>query len=195
MDIASIDQEIFVLINEHVGLYIWLDNVASLIVSDYLIPVSFSLLLLSLWMGWKDDNMRYRNQLGVLLSIFGVITANAIVKLMNLIFFRPRPFDALDVNLLFYMPTDSSFPSNPTAVAFALATGLFNINKTLGTLMYLLSILYGFSRVYAGVCYPTDIIAGMSIGILSVVAVKILFVYMNWIPSFILKQARNLYIA
>ena len=195
MDIASIDQEIFVLINERVGLYIWLDNVASLIVSDYLIPVSFSLLLLSLWMGWKDDNMRYRNQLGVLLSIFGVITANAIVKLMNLIFFRPRPFDALDVNLLFYMPTDSSFPSNPTAVAFALATGLFNINKTLGTLMYLLSILYGFSRVYAGVCYPTDIIAGMSIGILSVVAVKILFVYMNWIPSFILKQARNLYIA
>ncbi len=195
MDIASIDQEIFVLINERVGLYIWLDNMASLIVSDYLIPVSFSLLLLSLWMGWKDDNMRYRNQLGVLLSIFGVITANAIVKLMNLIFFRPRPFDALDVNLLFYMPTDSSFPSNPTAVAFALATGLFNINKTLGTLMYLLSILYGFSRVYAGVCYPTDIIAGMSIGILSVVAVKILFVYMNWIPSFILKQARNLYIA
>ncbi len=195
MDIASIDQEIFVLINERVGLYIWLDNMASLIVSDYLIPVSFSLLLLSLWMGWKDDNMRYRNQLGVLLSIFGVITANAIVKLMNLIFFRPRPFDALDVNLLFYMPTDSSFPSNPTAVAFALATGLFNINKTLGTLMYLLSILYGFSRVYAGVCYPTDIIAGMSIGILSVVAVKILFVYMNWIPSLILKQARNLYIA
>lgn len=195
MDIASIDQEIFVLINERVGLYIWLDNMASLIVSDYLIPVSFSLLLLSLWMGWKDDNMRYRNQLGVLLSIFGVITANAIVKLMNLIFFRPRPFDALDVNLLFYMPTDSSFPSNPTAVAFALATGLFNINKTLGTLMYLLSILYGFSRVYAGVCYPTDIIAGMSIGILSVFAVKILFIYMNWIPSFILKQARNLYIA
>jgi len=195
LDIASIDQEIFVLINERVGLYIWLDNMASLIVSDYLIPVSFSLLLLSLWMGWKDDNMRYRNQLGVLLSIFGVITANAIVKLMNLIFFRPRPFDALDVNLLFYMPTDSSFPSNPTAVAFALATGLFNINKTLGTLMYLLSILYGFSRVYAGVCYPTDIIAGMSIGILSVVAVKILFVYMNWIPSLILKQARNLYIA
>ena len=195
MDIASIDQEIFVLINERVGLYIWLDNMASLIVSDYLIPVSFSLLLLSLWMGWKDDNMRYRNQLGVLLSIFGVITANAIVKLMNLIFFRPRPFDALAVTLLFYMPTDSSFPSNPTAVAFALATGLFNINKTLGTLMYLLSILYGFSRVYAGVCYPTDIIAGMSIGILSVVAVKILFVYMNWIPSLILKQARNLYIA
>ena len=148
MDIASIDQEIFVLINERVGLYIWLDNMASLIVSDYLIPVSFSLLLLSLWMGWKDDNMRYRNQLGVLLSIFGVITANAIVKLMNLIFFRPRPFDALDVNLLFYMPTDSSFPSNPTAVAFALATGLFNINKTLGTLMYLLSILYGLSLIH-----------------------------------------------
>ena len=195
MDIASIDQEIFVLINEHVGLYIWLDNVASLIVSDYLIPVSFSLLLLSLWMGWKDDNMRYRNQIGVLLSIFGVITANAIVKLMNLIFFRPRPFDALDVNLLFYMPTDSSFPSNPTTVAFALATGLFHINKTLALSMYLLSTLYGFSRVYAGVCYPTDIIAGMSIGILSVVAVKILFVYMNWIPYFILKQARNLYIA
>ena len=195
MDIASIDQEIFVLINERVGLYIWLDNMASLIVSDYLIPVSFSLLLLSLWMGWKDDNMRYRNQLGVLLSIFGVITANAIVKLMNLIFFRPRPFDALEVNLLFYMPTDSSFPSNPTAVAFALATGLFHINKTLAASMYLISILYGFSRVYAGVCYPSDIIAGMSIGILSVIAVKILFVYMNWIPSFILKQARNLYIA
>ncbi len=138
---------------------------------------------------------RYRNQNGEIISIFGVITANAIVKLMKLIFFRLRPFVALDVNLLFYMPTNSSFPSNPTTVAFALATGLFHINKTLALSMYLLSTLYGFSRVYAGVCYPTDIIAGMSIGILSVVAVKILFVYMNWIPYFILKQARNLYIA
>ncbi len=194
MDIENIDQEIFALINDQVGLYTWLDNVAALLVSDYLIPVSFSLILLGLWMGWKDQNMRDKNQLGVLLSIFGVITANLVVKLLNLIFFRPRPFDAIEVNLLFYMPTDSSFPSNPTAVAFALATGIFQANKTLATILYIMSILYGLSRVYAGVCYPSDVISGMFIGILSVVVAKMLFVYGRWIPYSILKQARYFYI-
>jgi len=195
LDITSIDKEIFSLINAHVGSYKWLDTLVGLLVSDYLIPVSFSLLLLSIWIGWKDDVMRDRNQTGVLLSIFGVITANAIVKIMNLIFFRPRPFDELEVNLLFYMPTDSSFPSNPAAVAFAIATGIFHINKKLAISMYLLSALYGLSRIYAGVCYPTDVIAGMAIGILSVITIRIFFYYMKWIPSLILNQARNFYLA
>ena len=48
---------------------------------------------------------------------------------------------------------------------FAAATALWCFHKTTGVLALVLAALIAFSRLYASVHYPTDVLAGMLIGI------------------------------
>jgi undecaprenyl-diphosphatase len=50
--------------------------------------------------------------------------------------------------------------------SFAAATVLLLYNKTWGILAFFIAILIAFSRLYLYVHYPSDILAGMIIGIL-----------------------------
>lgn len=61
-------------------------------------------------------------------------------------------------------PGDYSFPSNHTALAAALATAVFLINRRLGVLAGALALLEGLSRVYIGAHYPHDVAAGLLVG-------------------------------
>ena len=195
MDIEKIDQEIFLWLNQYVGSYPWLDGIVVFIVSDYLIPIAFSFVLLGLWIGWKNNEMRDLHQYSVITSITGIILANLLISIINLNFFRLRPFDVHEVNLLFYMPTDSSFPANPAAVAFAVATGIAFVNKKLAITMYITSSLYSLSRVYAGVFYPIDIIGGAIIGLISTLSAYFIFKYVTQIPRTLIRIARYMYLA
>ena len=56
--LAQGDQEVFLWLNRQVGTLPWLDNVVKLVVSDYLVPVIFSVVLLGLWFGWRGQEMR-----------------------------------------------------------------------------------------------------------------------------------------
>lgn len=169
MDILNeMDLTIFIWINRWVGTSRIFDNLMSLVVSDYLVPVFSSMVLLGLWFGWKTEAMRETHQRSVIIAGIGVLITNALVTASNLLYFRDRPFDSFDVNILFYQPTDSSFPSNPTAIIIAMSLGIYIANKRLGSAFYCMAIIYGFSRVYSGVCYPGDIIGGVVLGHLGV---------------------------
>lgn len=80
---------------------------------------------------------------------------------------RARPFDVIQ-NLvpLITKPTDYSFPSGHTACSFAVAFLLFRkLPKKYGILCLILATLIGFSRIYLGVHYLSDVIAGAVSGI------------------------------
>jgi undecaprenyl-diphosphatase len=66
------------------------------------------------------------------------------------------------------LPSDQfSFPSGHTAAAFAMAT-LVSFHFPILTLPVIIwALLVGFSRIYLGVHYPTDILAGIVIGVTS----------------------------
>ena len=62
-------------------------------------------------------------------------------------------------------PTDYSFPSGHTAASFAVGVLLFRkLPKRYGIPALVLAALIGFSRLYLGVHYPSDVLAGALLG-------------------------------
>ena len=143
----------------------FLDRVAQWVVSDYLIPVSLALALVALWFIEPDRVARQRHQIGVFAALTAMGLASLAVFSLNALYFRPRPFETLDVTLLFYRPTDSSFPSNAVAAVFGIAAVVWSVNRGLGTALLIAAGLYGMARVYVGVHYPLDVVGGALIGI------------------------------
>ena len=193
--LSQVDAEVFLWINGWVGASSTWDRVVQWVVSDYLVPVVFSLALLGIWFAWGDQAMRERHQRGVMLAGLSVGVASAVVKIFNLFYFRTRPFDSLEVELLFYPPTDSSFPANPVAVTVAMATGVWMINRRIGSAMYVVALLYGFSRVYAGVFYPLDVGGGALVGVASVGLAYMILKRVEPLPTLSLRLARFLCLA
>ena len=78
---------------------------------------------------------------------------------------RP-PLSNPDPEPLVDLPVTYSFPSGHATVSFACATVLFLAVPRLRVLLYALAALIAFSRVYVGVHYPFDVLAGAALGLL-----------------------------
>lgn len=84
---------------------------------------------------------------------------------------RPRPFETLAGIQNSIVPSDTfSFPSGHTAAAFVMAALLAYWFPVLSIFIFVWATLVGFSRVYLGVHYPSDILAGMVLGTSSALA-------------------------
>lgn len=81
---------------------------------------------------------------------------------------RVRPYDInTSVALLIKPPGDFSFPSGHAGASFATTAGLFFGGSKLWIPACILSAVISFSRIYLYVHYPTDVIAGILLGIFS----------------------------
>ena len=164
------DFTLFRLINGQAGQSSVLDELFRFFANDYIVP---SLLVAMLVVGWFSGKSEWRQI--VLHALLALLVANALVKACNLIWFRPRPFTYHDVNMLFYYPSDSSFPSNSAAVVWSLAGIMwFALPKTsrFGYSALFLAAIMGWSRIWVGVHYPFDIVGGAFAGLLAAWWVK-----------------------
>lgn len=98
--------------------------------------------------------------------IIDLLITNCVLK--NVVA-RTRPYELVDyVNLLIKKPSDYSFPSGHTAASFAAVTVLFLCRKKmLGAVSSVAAVLIAFSRMYLYVHFPTDILGGIVVGIVS----------------------------
>ncbi|KUK35017.1 MAG: Phosphoesterase, PA-phosphatase related protein [Caldanaerobacter subterraneus] len=71
------------------------------------------------------------------------------------------------VNLLVKHPADASFPSDHASGDSALSFTELMYDKIIGSIMMVLTLLLLFARIYVGVHYPLDVIAGFIIGFIS----------------------------
>ena len=105
-------------------------------------------------------------QLGIRMAaaiIFTAVIACLIVK--NLVQ-RDRPcwIDS-SIVMLIRIPEDFSFPSGHTTVSFAAALVIFRYRKLWGWIALAIAALIAFSRMYLFVHFPTDVVAGLLIGL------------------------------
>jgi undecaprenyl-diphosphatase len=81
---------------------------------------------------------------------------------------RSRPFEALSFIYKRRSPGDRfSLPSGHTAAAFVMIVLLSSFYPILILPLVIWATLAGMSRIYLGVHYPSDVLAGMAVGILS----------------------------
>jgi undecaprenyl-diphosphatase len=69
-----------------------------------------------------------------------------------------RPFQTHHVHQLLAHGPGQSFPSDHSTAAFGIALAvLFFLSRGWGVVLFLVALLIGFSRVYDGIHYPSDI--------------------------------------
>lgn len=111
--------------------------------------------------------------LAVLLGItIGALLTNCCLKLLIA---RPRPYaDETSIYYQFWLlvkqhtESDNSFPSGHTTAAFAAATAIFfRCDKRYSWLAFVAALLVAVSRIYLVVHYPSDVLVGLIVGVIS----------------------------
>ena len=175
---TAVDKEIFLWINGLAGRSSVLDTIMAWLANDYFVIVSMSLILLAIWFMGHGREKRELYQRAVICALITIGFAGGLVLAANHIWRHPHPFEAVNVfnpetlqqirdNVArtLYFIHDPAFPSNTSAVTFAAAAGLWQKKRKLGYLMLTPAVLMPLSKIYAGVYWPSDIVAGAILGI------------------------------
>lgn len=97
----------------------------------------------------------------------GFVCTNLILK--NLVS-RPRPWLGVEGLTALVVENDpNSFPSGHTTAAFAFASALWRTapDRWMRWAALACAVLMGLSRLYVGVHYPSDVLVGVLVGLLS----------------------------
>jgi undecaprenyl-diphosphatase len=126
---------------------------------------------------WRASDVRL-NRSRLLSALLGAMIALVVARVLaHALPLRVRPI--LDPSLHFRPPFGlpdqtnwtiwSSFPSDHAALFCALLTGIWLACRPAGmVLMFYVLIAICFPRIYIGIHYPTDILAGAALGVFSV---------------------------
>jgi len=138
----------------------------------FILPIVFLLIII-----WEKKEYRWKS---CMMIAAATLSSGLLVRLFKIIISRERPYaffyNAVDkgevvVHYLFAMGTSGSFPSGHTATVFAIAFTLNRIYKNRLLYLYPVAFWIALSRVYVAAHFPSDILAGALMGILSAWAV------------------------
>ncbi len=121
-------------------------------------------------------------KVGIVMMIALIVDALIVNVCLKNYFARIRPYDAYeDIIRLTGIQTEYSFPSGHTAVAFASVMAIYltlkKEQKKYFIFVWIFACCIGFSRLYLGVHYPSDVLVGALVGMMS-----------GWIAYWIVKK-------
>jgi undecaprenyl-diphosphatase len=108
----------------------------------------------------------------------------AIAFVIHHAYARPRPYMSHHITHPWSTTTDASFPSDHTTVSFAIAFAVLSFNAVAGGIFLLVAAVIGIGRLFIGAHYPSDIAAGIVIGLIAAgVVARLLPGFVSWVVS------------
>jgi undecaprenyl-diphosphatase len=162
------DYNLFKMINDLAGTLTFFNPIMRFLAADaeYL----FFLAMVVYWFIRTKQNRTMVAQ--ALISACVALGINGIIAHF---FYRNRPFMTHPVIQLIKHPANASFPSDHAAGAFVIALAIWLFRKKDGGIWLGLAACIALSRVWTGVHYPTDVIVGASIGMITAWGIHQLF--------------------
>lgn len=150
----------------------WLDGTVSAW-STYGLVV-FAVLMVVGW--WRARRVGAEAAVTALAVPVVVVAAYGIDTLLKSAVREGRPCQSLRVATLEACPApgDWSFPSNHATIAAAAAVALFFVSRRLGAVAAVAALAMALSRVWVGVHYPHDVVAGVAVGALLALGAMVL---------------------
>ena len=158
-------------INSAAGQSALLDTIM-ISLTQYGVPLLVLLVMLQWWSGHDRLHVRHTCIAAGLSFIVGLGLNQVILLFVH----RVRPYDAGISHLIISRSSDWSFPSDHATATFAIA-GAFLVHKLKWRGLALLAgaFLVCVSRIYVGTHYFTDVLGGVTTGILAVAVVRGLY--------------------
>ncbi len=135
--------------------------IMSRIATDSIYLVIFGLFI-ALLMGAQKRSVR----LAIIMAGLSGLSAVGFTTLIHMLYRSPRPFIRLGLAPSFVTYDFASFPSGHTAFLAAIAMAVFMKSRLWGGVLFVITLVTGFARIYAGVHWPSDILVGFGLGII-----------------------------
>lgn len=163
----SFDMQVYHFFNQFAGHHELIDKILGFI-AQYSLELYIVLFVIA-WLTLPKAEVKQRHAL-IIMGFAGVLGL-IINVIISHIYFRPRPFVVLNegtfTQLIPHSP-DASFPSDHTTGSFGFAAASWGkASKWITVSFTVLAVLNAVARLYTGVHWPTDVIAGIVIGTLS----------------------------
>jgi undecaprenyl-diphosphatase len=112
------------------------------------------------------------NRFMVIVALLSAAVSRGIVTTVIRFFDHSlRPFAVMKVTQLID-ESGYSFPSGHAAFYFALSMAVYLYNKKLGLAFFAASLVMGIARIYVGVHWPSDILGGILVGVVTALVVN-----------------------
>ena len=144
-----------------------LDNL-SLIISNMGLIYFWVIISIVLYLFGDKKGKSIAKKMIVVLVVTTILT-----QLIKIIVMRPRPYTELSNLILLDLGTDYSFPSGHTSTSTAMAYVLSCEYER--WILMLIPVIVGFSRLYIGVHYPSDVLGGFLLGLVIAYMVEYFF--------------------
>lgn len=165
-----LDIFLFDFVNQLAGKWAWLDYF-EIFCAEYL-----GYILLFILAGFLLVNYKKHWKMVAEAIIAAGFARFVVAEIIRFIWFRPRPFVFSNfIPLINQSPIEASFPSGHATFYFALATIVYFCNKKLGIAFFIASFFISAGRVFVGVHWPSDILAGLALGVATAWIINKLF--------------------
>ena len=168
--LRNLDHSIFHAINKLAGKNIFFDTIGIFLAENYFVALWAIFIV---YLGFRYKKLRQNVYLAAVTSL---ISRGVVVELLKLIINRPRPYEALSYihQLIADNEHGLSFPSGHTVIYFSFALAFWKTKYFWPFLI--LATIASVDRIYVGVHYPADILAGVVFAWITYLLVKPLLI-------------------